>query len=55
MATYKVLSDRFVLANKGQTIDEDALEGANIQALIDGGHIAPVSNKKIEDTEGKDK
>lgn len=55
MATYKVLSERFTLANKGETVDDKALEGANIQALIDGGHIALVISKKTDETEGKDK
>jgi hypothetical protein len=55
MATYKILSDRLTVGNKGQIIDETALEGANIAALIDGGHIAPVTNKKTEDTDNKDK
>ena len=51
MAIYKVISDRLSVANKGATIDETALEGANIQALIDGGHIEPASvSKKQEDS-----
>jgi hypothetical protein len=51
MASYKVLTDNFVLAKQGATIDETALEGANIQALIDGGHIEPASvSKKQEDS-----
>lgn len=55
MATYKILSDRVVFGNKGQTVDEAALEGANIAALIDGGHIEPVSNIKKTDDTPKDK
>jgi hypothetical protein len=51
MASYKVLTDRLVVAKQGATIDETALEGANIQALIDGGHIEPASvGKKQEDS-----
>jgi hypothetical protein len=51
MASYKVLTDRLVVAKKGATIDDTALDGANIQALIDGGHIEPLSvNKKQEDS-----
>jgi hypothetical protein len=50
MASYKVLTDNLVVAKKGATIDDTALDGANIQALIDGGHIEPASvNKKQED------
>jgi len=56
MSSYKILSDRLTLGNQGQTIDDDALDGANIQALIDSGHIAIVSAKKTEEnTESKDK
>jgi hypothetical protein len=51
MASYKVLTENLVVAKKGATIDETALEGANIQALIDGGHIEPASvSKKQEDS-----
>lgn len=51
MKQYKILSDRLVIGNKGQTIDEKALEGANISALIDGGHIeVVVVSKKTEET-----
>jgi hypothetical protein len=50
MATYKVVSDRLTVAKKGATIDDTALEDANIQALIEAGHIEPVSvSKKQED------
>jgi len=56
MTSYKIISDRLTLGKQGQTIDADALDGANIQALIDGGHIAIVSAKKTEEnTESKDK
>ena len=56
MRSFKILSDRLTIGKQGQTIDEDALDGANIQALIDGGHIAIVSAKKTEEnTESKDK
>jgi len=54
MKTYKILSDRLVIGNKGQTIDEKALDGANIAALIDGGHIEPVANIKKTDETVKD-
>lgn len=54
MTTYKILSDRLTVGNKGQTIDEKALEGANIGALIDGGHIEPVANNKKTDDTVKD-
>jgi hypothetical protein len=51
MISYKILSDRLTIGKQGQTIDEEALDGANIQALVDGGHIEAVSPKsnKTED------
>jgi hypothetical protein len=56
MTSYKILSDRLTIGKQGQTIDADALDGANIQALVDGGHIAIVSAKQTpENTESKDK
>jgi hypothetical protein len=51
MASYKVLTDNLVIAQKGATVDDSALAGANIQALIEGGHLEPVSvSKKQEDS-----
>jgi hypothetical protein len=50
MATYKILSDRLSdLGKLGQTIDEEALQGANIEALISAEHIALSNSKKTED------
>jgi hypothetical protein len=56
MASYKVISDRLSATKKGATIDETALEGANIQALIDAGHIelAPVSKKQEDSNKTED-
>jgi hypothetical protein len=45
MTTYKVLSDRFALGEKGKTVDSDALVGCNIEALVEAGHLAEVSAK----------
>ena len=45
MASYKVLSDRFALGEKGKTVDSDALVGCNIEALVEGGHLAEVNSK----------
>lgn len=56
MASYKILSDRLTVGKQGQIIDEAQLEGANISALVEGGHIAPVANKTKEEVqESKDK
>ena len=45
MTTYKVLSDNFSLGNKGETVDSKVLEGCNVEALIEAGHLAEVSSK----------
>jgi muramidase (phage lysozyme) len=45
MATYKVLSNKFSLGEKGKTVDSDALVGCNIVALVEAGHIAEVIAK----------
>lgn len=42
MTSFKILTDRLSDHKKGSTVDVEALSGANIQALIEGGHIAPV-------------
>lgn len=47
MAKYKILSDRLSVGEIGQTLDEEAFVGCNIEALIDGGHIEPVSISKV--------
>jgi hypothetical protein len=46
MASYKVLSDNFALGSKGDTLDESALEGCNISALVEGEHIAEIVSRK---------
>ena len=46
MATYIVTSHRLVGYEPGDTIDEGDLNGTNIQALIQGGHISTQSVKK---------
>jgi hypothetical protein len=45
MATYKILSDNFSFGKQGETIDSDLLDGCNIQALVDGGHLAEANTK----------
>jgi hypothetical protein len=45
MATYKVLSDNFALASQGETVDSKVLEGCNVEALIEAGHLAEVGSK----------
>lgn len=56
MATYKIISERLSVGKKNTVIDEDVLDGANIQALIDAGHIVPATKAtKQESEEVKDK
>jgi hypothetical protein len=45
MASYKVLSDNFSLAKQGETVDSASLDGCNIEALVEAGHLAEVSAK----------
>ena len=45
MTTYKVLSSRFAFGEIGKTLDSDALDGCNIEAAIEAGHLAEVSSK----------
>ena len=45
MGTYKILSDNFSLGKEGETIDSNLLDGCNIQALVDGGHITEANTK----------
>ena len=56
MANYKVRTDRCALGKQGATISGDDLEGLNIDALVDGGHLAEV-NVKVpkQDTKETDK
>jgi hypothetical protein len=56
MKTYKIMSERLSFGKKNTILDETAFDGANIEALIDAGHIAPVNkNIKQESEEAKDK
>ena len=45
MASYKVLSDNFAAGKQGEVLDSTALDGCNIKALIEAGHLAEVSAK----------
>ena len=47
MATYKVLSDRFAFGKQGETVDSADLSGCNIEALVEGGHLAEVNAKAV--------
>jgi hypothetical protein len=43
MTTYKIISDKTSLGKSGETVSEAALVGLNVDALISGGHLEPVS------------
>ena len=44
MATYKITGDAIVAGKKtGETVTDADLEGANVEALIEGGHVAPTT------------
>ena len=48
MTTYKVLSNKLASVKQGETVDSALLDGCNIQALVDGGHIAEVNAKVLK-------
>jgi hypothetical protein len=45
MTSYKVLSDNFALGKQGEVLDSALLDGCNIEALVEGEHIAEVNAK----------
>jgi hypothetical protein len=55
MKQFKVVSDKMPRFKQGETVSEDDLAGANVEALLDGGHIAEVGSKftKKQDTQPK--
>ena len=55
MASYKVLSDNFVLGKQGETLDSALLDGCNISALVEAGHIAEVNAKSKSVTSEQEK
>lgn len=53
MTNYKVISDNCTLGKQGDNINGDDLEGLNVGALVDGGHLAEV-NVKVAKQEPKE-
>jgi hypothetical protein len=47
MSKYKILSSKVAFGKIDDTVDEDAFDGCSISALIEAGHIAPVSVAKV--------
>ena len=54
MPNYKVMTDRCALGKQGATISGDDLEGFNLDALVEGGHLAEVNVKIGDVVEPKD-
>jgi len=53
MPNYKVTSENCTLGAKGTNISGDDLEGLNVAALLDGGHLAEV-NVKVSKQDSKE-
>lgn len=49
MASYKVVSNRVVGKKAGESITDEELGDANVEALIEAGHLAPAIGKKKND------
>ena len=55
MAKYKITGNRPIAGNQpGQTIDDTNLDGANIAALIEAGHLQPTTSKTTKADEATD-
>jgi len=50
MATYKVTSDRVAGKKRGDIVNVSDLDGFNVDALVDGGHIELARSTKTEKT-----
>ena len=46
MSEYKIKAGNVTFGKPGETVNEKDLEGVNIEALIEGGHIAATKPKK---------
>ena len=52
MTTYKIVGPRPVAGvAPGGTVTDDDLEGSNIEALIEAGHLASPNKSKAKDQE----
>ena len=54
MTSYMVISDRLGGFKRGDTVTDKDLEGVNVEALIEGGHLSTQTTKKsgkTKDTE----
>lgn len=48
MASYKVISDLVAGKQPGDTITDEELLGCNVEALIEGGHVAETKPTKAD-------
>lgn len=46
MSEYKIKAENLTFGKPGETVTDKDLEGVNIEALIEGGHIAATKAKK---------
>ena len=46
MTSYMVTSDRLNGFKRGDTVNDQDLEGVDVEALVDGGHLSTQSTKK---------
>ncbi len=53
MKQFKVISHRMPNFKAGATVSEDGLAGANVDALLEGGHIAEIGSKVIKNSNDK--
>jgi len=54
MKQFKVISSRMPNHKQGATVSEDDLAGANVEALLDGGHIAEIGSKVSKKEQAKE-
>jgi len=54
MAQFKVVSARLVGHPQGSLVSEAELDGANIAALIEAGHIAEIGSKPSKKEQAKE-
>lgn len=45
MVSYKVMSDNCTLGKQGEMLSADDLAGVNVDALLEGGHLAEANVK----------
>lgn len=58
MAKFRIVSDNTDLGKPGELVDSADLEGYNVEALVEGGHlaeVAPSSSKAHKSSEIEEK